>query len=327
MKRFLTFILSCSFAFLSLSQEALAAAPLNGIAAVVNGSVITKADVNNEVIAQRQSLIRNFGNNPTLLKEKVEQLRREALDALINRELILGAFEGLGGEIKPEFVENQINEIIRKSYDNNREKFIADLSRAGLSLKEFRALQMKKLIAQYMRGQQGQKVDLPTYQEIMAYYQKHLEDFKDDDLIKLRTLSISKFSGGASTSIEDQKNLAQDLHGQLLRGANFAKLAVAHSSDSAATKGGDRGWVTRSDISKEMANVAFKVKSGGISEIIETSGTFTILWVEARKGGTVSSLEEVRDTIENRVKAAKGIEIEKKWLDRLRRNAVIKEFK
>ena len=50
------------------------------------------------------------------------------------------------------------------------------------------------------------------------------------------------------------------------------------------------------------------------------------MWIEARRRGKVTPFEEVREAVENRVKAQKGIEIERKWLDRLRRNAVIKRF-
>lgn len=319
--------LCCLGLFLHLAQQlAIAAEPLNGLAAIVNGKVITRSDVENELIAQRQSIIKEYQGNPEGLKRKIKQLKAEALDALIDRELILSDFEELGGAIKPEFVENQINEIILKRYDNDREKFIADLSRAGLSLKTFRKMQEKKLIAQFMRGNQAKKVEPPTYQEITAYYQKHVSDFREDDFIKLRTLTIPKFTGNAQTSAEDQQKLAQDLHAQLAAGADFANLVKAHSTDSAADSGGDRGWVSPSDISKEIADAAFEVKSGNISEIIETPRAFTILWIEARKKGRQTPLEKLRDTVESRVKAQKGIELEKKWLDRLRRNAVIKKF-
>lgn len=318
--------LFCLAITLLVHQPASAAERLNGLAAVVNGKVITRSDVDNELIAQRQSLIKEYRNNPALLQQKITQLRAEALEALIDRELILSDFEELGGAIKPEFVENQINEIILKRYDNDRKAFITDLSRAGLSLKAFRELQEKKLIAQFMRGKHANKMDPPTFQEIDAYYRKHLTDFRENDLIKLRTLTIAKFAGNAQTTVDDQRKLAEDLHAQLSAGTDFAKLAEVHSTDSAAASGGDRGWVSPTDISKEIATAANKVKTGDISELIETPRAFTILWIEARRKGRQSPLEEVRETVENRVKAAKGMEQEEKWLDRLRRNAVIKKF-
>ena len=326
MIRLVSFSLLSLAALLFCPPPAKAAERLNGLAAVVNGKVITRSDVENELIAQRHSLVREYQDNPALLQQKISQLRKEALEALIDRELILDDFEELGGAIKPEFVENQVNEIILNRYDNNREAFIKDLSRAGLSLKAFRKLQEKKLIAQFMRGKHSNKIDPPTYQEIEAYYSNNMADFREDDLIKLRTLTIAKFTGNAKVSVEDQKKLAEDLYEQLTAGANFASLAKTHSTDGAAASGGDRGWLNPSDISKEIAAAASKVKSGDISEIIETPRAFTILWIEARKKGRQSPLSEVRETIESRVKAAKGIELEQKWLGRLRRNAVIKKF-
>jgi len=318
-------ILCVSLAFGGLTSPLLAA-PLNGLAAVVNGKVVTRSDVQNEVMAQSQALFRQYGNDPTALKGKLEELKGDALDALIENELILSEFESAGGAIKAEFIDEKINTIIRKSYDGDRQAFLKALSQFGMTLKEFRAMEEKKLVANYMRSQQGAKVEPPTYTEIERFYNENLSEFRENDYVKLRTLTIPKFSGLEDVTPEAQRSLAEDLRGQLVSGADFSNLAKTHSTDGAASSGGDRGWIDRSAISKQMADIAFATAEGAVSEIVESPGAYTLLWVEARKAGQVTPLEEIRDSVEARVKAEKGREVEKKWLDRLRRNAVIKRY-
>jgi len=310
---------------IAVTATAIAGERLNGLAAVVNGQVITRSEVNNEVMAQRVLLQQQY-KTAEALRSKIEEIKSNVLDALIDRELILAEFAKNGGAIRAEFIDDRINTIIRERYKDDRQAFLKDLSRAGMSLKEFRTNQEKKLVASYMRGQQAQSVEPPTWSEIEKFYKDNQADFRADDFVKLRTLTIPKYSGSPNVTPAAQKKLGGDLRTQLVNGADFATLARTHSTDSAAEQGGDRGWLDKQSMNAEMATAAFSIEEGGISDIIESATSYTIMWVEARRNGKVTPLEEVRDAVEARVKAQKGKELERKWLDRLRRNAVIKRF-
>src|SRR3954451_10867233 len=105
----------------------LAAATLHaesyGIAAVVNGKPITTSEVREAIQAQEQ-LIRIQIKDPRIADEKLAQLKSGALYALIERQLVLSEFEKLGGTIKAQYIEDDINSIIRESFGGDREKFL-----------------------------------------------------------------------------------------------------------------------------------------------------------------------------------------------------------
>ena len=79
------------------------------------------------------------------------------------------------------------------------------------------------------------------------------------------------------------------LRARILKGESFAKLAVMYSEDlSSAKKGGELGYLTRSDLFvPEFASVAFKLKQGEISRIVETQYGYHIIELIDKKGEKV----------------------------------------
>src|SRR5687767_8380882 len=103
----------------------------------VNGQPIISSEVREAVQAQEQ-LIRAQIRDPKVAEAKLAELRDSALYALIERQLVLSEFQKLGGTIKPEYVEDDINNIIRESFDGDRDKFVYELQKTGMSMKKFR---------------------------------------------------------------------------------------------------------------------------------------------------------------------------------------------
>src|SRR5262245_43905530 len=101
-----------------------------GIAVVVNGKPITTSEVREAVQAQEQ-LIRMTVKDEKSAQAKLAELRASALFALIERQLVLSEFEKLGGSIKPQYVEDDINNIIRESFEGDRNKFLYELQKTG----------------------------------------------------------------------------------------------------------------------------------------------------------------------------------------------------
>ena len=78
---------------------------------------------------------------------------------------------------------------------------------------------------------------------------------------------------------------------RILDGESFATLAVLYSEDpGSATRGGDIGWVNKSDVDPEYAKAAFGLKNGAVSKIVESSFGFHI----------IQTLERTEDRIHTR---------------------------
>jgi PPIC-type PPIASE domain len=82
----------------------------------------------------------------------------------------------------------------------------------------------------------------------------------------------------------------------------------------------------RKQMKKSMADAAFALKNGGISQVIDEETSFIIIYCEAKKLGDATPLEKVRPDIERVIDQQKSKESLDKWLADLRRKAVIKKM-
>lgn len=318
--------LPCLAALLCLAAPAFPQSSSNGIAAVVNGNIITKSEVRDAVNAQEQMMRLEYQNDPAALQKELANLRATALDSLIDRELVLAEFKRMGAAIKSQWVDDDINSIVRESFKGDREAFVKELASTGMTLKKFRELREKMMIVQAMRGRQAAEQPPATPAEVEAFYKKNLAKWRSGDMIKISTITIAKFSGEAGATPESQKKLAREIRTKLLKGADFATTAKTYSQDSHAEDGGAWDWMARDQMKPSIANVAFDLKTGGLSEVIDDEAAYIIIACDAVKYGNSKPMSEVRDEIERAVSAEKSKAILDKWMDGLRKRAVIKKI-
>jgi parvulin-like peptidyl-prolyl isomerase len=118
----------------------------------------------------------------------------------------------------------------------------------------------------------------------------------------------------------------EEIRAKLITGADFDKMAQMYSEDSTRDLGGDWGWIDDKTLSPELSQVAFSLKPGEISKVVDLGGNHYIMKVEARQGGEVKPLKDVRAEIESRLRQEQAQELQEHWLASLRSKAYIKTF-
>ncbi len=317
--------LTCLAALLCSAVPAFSQSSSNGIAAIVNGNVITKSEVRDAVNAQEQMLRMQYQNDPAALQREMATLKATALDGLIDRELVLAEFKRMGAAIKSQWVDDDINGIIRESFKGNREAFVKELAESGMTLKKFRDMREKMMIVQAMRGKQAAEQPPATPAEVEAYYKKNVAKWRSGDMIKISTITVAKFSGEATATPASQKKMAQEIHSKLVKGADFATTAKTYSQDSHAEDGGAWDWMSREQMKPSIANVAFNLKTGGLSSVIDDEAAYIIIACDAIKYGNSKPMSEVRQEIERAISNEKSKTVIDKWMEGLRKKAVIKK--
>ncbi len=82
----------------------------------------------------------------------------------------------------------------------------------------------------------------------------------------------------AENAVYEVREKLLNLRQRILDGENFATLAVLYSEDpGSAAKGGDIGWFAKSELDPEYAKVAFSLKKGAVSKIVESSFGYHII--------------------------------------------------
>lgn len=293
---------------------------------MVNGNVITKSEVRDAVTAQEQMLRFQLQNDPAALQRELANLRATALDSLVDRELILAEFKRLGAVMKSQWVDDDVNGIIRDSFKGDRDAFVKELAQTGMTVKKFRELREKMMIVQAMRGKQAADQPPATPKEVEDFYKKNIAQWRTGDMIKISTITIPKFSSSAAGSSESQRKLAQEIRSKLMKGADFATTAKSYSQDSHAEDGGAWDWMSKEQMKPSIASVAFDLKTGGISEVINDQEAYIIIACDAIKYGNAKPLNEVRPEIERAISSEKSKAVIDKWMDGLRKRSVIKKY-
>ena len=109
-------------------------------------------------------------------------------------------------------------------------------------------------------------------------------------------------------------------------GAKFEDLAKEYSQDSRRAKGGDWGWVKRSDLKDDFKNPLFVLKPGEVTSPLMLSEGCFILFAEERKYAGNQAIDEVRDQIERMLVTQMAQSSQERWLERLRRNGYVKHY-
>ena len=307
-----------------LSRGALGAESqvVDGIAAIVNGDVITYSQVRG-LSGPRERLLRTQFTGEELATQ-IKAAREAALKDLIDRQLIVQAFRKEKLELPPHFVEERVKDIIREDFGGDRNSFIKTLRAQNYSLSEFKKLEKEKIIVQAMRGKNVKPATIISPTKITEYYNKHRAEFTAKEQVKLRLIMIPTRAAEGNSAA--QKAIAEEILGKLADGAPFDRMAQMYSEDATRDTGGDWGWVERKTLAAPLEKVAFNLPPGRVSHVIELGPNYYIIKVEEKRGGDAPSLAKMRPEIEKRLLQEESQRQHELWLAGLRQKAYIRTF-
>jgi len=318
--------LSATFALLSspLCLGALAQEPevIDGIAAIVNGEVITHSQIR-IVVGPRERLLRSQYQGEELRKQ-LTQVRAAALKDLIDRQLIVQSFKKEKFSLPDHFVEQRMNDIIRENFGGDRNTFIKTLQAQNYSLSEFKKDEFEKIIVAAMRGKNVKPNTAVSPTKIAEYYRRRRDEFTSKEEVKLRMIMVP--SRAAEGNAASQKAMAEEILAKIASGSDFARIAQMYSEDSTRDLGGDWGWIERKTLAGPLEKAAFSLGKGKVSNIVELGGNYYILKVDDRRGGATKPLAQVRGDVEKKLMQEEAQRLQENWLAGLRQKATIRTF-
>jgi len=295
----------------------------NGIAAIAEDKVITVDDVRREISPLIPQLQREARNEKEF-NEKLEALQDDVIQQLIDRVLIVKEFRKDEKKHIPEsFVDNRIAEIESEQFDNDRSKFLAYLRGRGITLRDYHREVEEDIIYQYMRQQQRKTQTVISPVRIETFYKENKDRFYQEDSVHLRLIQFTHANGESDADLQAKADVVL---ARLKAGVKFEDLAKEFSQDSRHAKGGDWGWVKRSDFRKEFTDIVFNMKKDECSQAVVLPEGVFLLYVQDRKYAGIQQLDDVRDQIERLLAQQMGQISQERWLERLRRNGYVKHF-
>ncbi|MDH5525596.1 MAG: peptidylprolyl isomerase [Desulfobulbaceae bacterium] len=322
-------LLKIRFAFLLLALTVLSlGTPCSGatseknaeeVAASVNGAPIIAKDLEAEVNGIKQQLAMR-GQTPS--EEELAAIRENALQKLIQFELLVQASGKAGIEVAADEVENQLSQFKQRVGDEeNFAKMIADQGMTEIDVK--RQLQKNMSIQQYIKLHIMPQAVVDD-KEAKDFYTENKKEFEEPDQVKARHILLMVKAEDSKADKEIKREKLLKIKKQIAEGADFAKMAQRFSEGPSAPKGGDLGFFTRGQMVKPFEKVAFSLMPGDVSDLVETDFGYHLIKVEEKKYGKIVSFEETKEKIKEFLAQQKVNELVENQLAQLHEKAEIK---
>jgi parvulin-like peptidyl-prolyl isomerase len=304
----------------ALSVPALSRAEVaDGIKAVVNDKVITYAEVEDYARDAAGALRQQYASQPELFQQKLNDLLNDALDQLVERQLILHSFDTDGYKLPDGVVDQLVQDRIRDQF-GDRTTLIKTLQARGMTFEQFRQQIRDQYITSAMRNQNVQREVIISPMKILDYYQNHQDHFRVEDQVKLHMIVLNKTGPDDTNALR----FAKEIEAKLKEGANISEMATIYSQGSQQHQGGEWGWVERSVLRKELAEVAFSLVPGQVSEPIDAPDAVYIMQVDDKRTAHPKPLADVRGDIEKTLRTQEQARLQKAWIDGLKKKSFIR---
>jgi peptidyl-prolyl cis-trans isomerase SurA len=300
---------------------------VDGIKAVVHDTPVTVVEVDAMSVSAIQSLERQYGDQEPVLVKKVDELKADNLDQLVQRQLILHEFKGYNvpETLLDKDVNKRLQEDIRDIYSGDRMRLIKTLQAEGITLERYKQRIREQIIVVALRQKNVSSEIIISPHKIESYYDAHKDHYKTEEEVKLRMIVLTN-TASASPEGSEAKRRGEEIVTKLNEGASFAEMAGIYSQGSQRHENGDWGWVEKKVLRKELADAATALKPGEHSGVIETHNpdSYYIMWVEDKRPMHFKPLTEVRDDIEKALMLEERSRLEQQWIARLKKKTFVK---
>lgn len=289
------FLLLASF----LAAVPAAGAAVDGLAAVVDGRVITRSELRQAVdLAERTG------------RAEGPDASAQVLEGLIEQALVEQEARRLGVAVTPEELEQTVADI-RTRNGLDEAAFRAVIVGQGMDydayLEEVRSQILRLKVAGRALRSQMQLGD----EALREYFLKNVATFCEPDAVRLFHVQ----AGGAQA-----RQAAEAARARVLAGEDPAEAARGVSPQATGT---DMGYVLFENLSDEVRAVLNEAGEEGVSPVLEMRGACHFFVVSDQRRGRIPDFEEVRDQVRERYFVDREEELYRTWMDTLKARARI----
>ena len=255
---------------------------IDQVVAVVGGTIVLESDIENQYLNYR-----NQGG----ISGSATEIRCTILEEILYQKLMVAQADYDSITVNEGQVESELDRRLGMFINQfgSQEKLEEYYDKTLTEIK----LELHDIIAEQLLAQQVQQtivVDVTvTPSEIRSFYRSMPKD--SIPLMKTEYI-IAQIVKNPPISVEEKilvKEQLMELRKRILDGEAFATMAILYSQDPGSAKnGGELGFYGRGQLYPEFEAIAFKLKEGEISNIVETEAGYHIIQMIERKGDYVN---------------------------------------
>ena len=286
---------------------------------VVNDDVITQYDLDSTV----ELVLKRYEQSirPEDRQRIVIEARKALLEKMIDDLILRQEARRLGITVREEELNATIQDSLAKrnvTMENLREALIKD----GTDYDKYREATRSDMIKQRIVQREIRPRVSVTNEEIGAFYQEHRDEYEGKLRVRLLMITLPVPAGSDETQKESQRRKAESILKRIQAGEYFEVLANENSQGQERS-GGDIGYVEKGSMNPIIEEVAFNLKPGEVSNVIETPQGFYIIKALDKRGGGSLSLKATRAEVDERIFNEKMGKMYMEWMAEKRQKAHI----
>ena len=302
-----------------LSGLQLKSQPANGIKALVSNAIITYQQVEQSAAQAIDLLRRQYASQPAEFNRRALETFNNALDQLVERQLILHDFQTAGYKLPESAIDEEIQQRIRDRF-GDRKRLIKTLQAEGMTYEQFREQERQQFIIRVLTFKNVSSELIVSPQRIQAYYDLHRQDFSVKDQVKVRTIVLNKDAAAP----DQAKKRAEEILAKIKEGASFKDMWAVYSDSAPRNQALE--WVDLSVLKKAIGDAAAKLNPGETSGVIEAPEAYYLVQLEEKKSAHIKPLSDVRDEIEKNLLTDEQTRLRKQWVERLKAKTFVRYF-
>ena len=253
------------------------------VIAIVGSNIVLKSDIEAQYIQFRMQQGGAAGGESSV--------KCNIMESMLRQKLLLSQGELDSVEVSDMQVESEMDRRLRyyiKQF-GSQEKLEEFYQQSIFEIKdEFRGLIKQQMMMETVQNSITTDVTV-TPSEVRSFY----KDIPKDSLplinSEVELIQIVKKPPINPEERERIRNKLLELRKRVLGGESFATLAILYSEDPGSAKsGGELGFVGRGELYPEFEAVAFNLKEGEVSDILETEAGFHIIQMIERRGDYIN---------------------------------------
>jgi len=273
-------------ASVSTAQGAAATAPdINPPVLEVNGELVYAADIS--------AVMRNISGQLKALGREVppdQELVQMSTQRVIEQKLL--AQEARRRGHRPN--DLRIAELAKASEQQagGREELEAALAASGSSRERLLATITEMDLARTLIEKDVTPSIMVSDQEIAEFFAANPEMFQAPERVRARQIFFAAGIGADQQAVDAARARSEAARQRALAGEDFAALARELSEGPEADRGGDLGVIDREHTVPPVAEAAFALEPGGVSEVVRSHLGLHVLKVEQKLPAESQTLEE-----------------------------------
>ncbi len=258
------------------------------IVAVVQGRVITLSMIMRHTAEMEVEMARRLPEHE--FQARAKALRRDALDQLIDLELLKAEAKDREFQLPEAAVDQQISQIVRRETGGDRSEFEDMLTADGMTWTEFREQVRMQILIDALLDAEVRSQYHVSPAEVRRFYDNNQEEFVRPEEILVQRIFIDR----ENRSPEALQQIMEELLGRLRRGVDFELTGLDFTDDEQVL---DSTWLKFEDLPRPMAAMAQRLPAGAVSPPISTQEGVWLMRIQRKQGEVLQDFSQVRDEI------------------------------